>query len=511
MEKGNTVYDSRNCNAIIESASNTLIAGCQSTIIPNSVTSIGDWAFNGCGLTSITIPNSVTSIGDFAFDGCSGLSSITIPSSVTSIGSRVFDSCNRLADVYCYAKNVPTTNTDAFGGLIIDNVIFYVPAGSVDAYKAAEPWSGCKEILPIAESASITIGGKGLTTYTSKYNLDFSGFGDEVKAYVATGYDYDTKTIWLTRVKDVPAGTALMVKGTATETYEVPVKESSGSYYKNMFVGNTTGSDMALSETSDGMTNYYLKDGQFLSVKGSAKIGDGKSYLQIPTAAPTAKAGSSQTMTMNAYGFASYCGSQDLDFTDVEGLKAYAATGYDDATGIIWLTRVMRVSAGTPLLLMGAPSTEDKVSSYTVPSSAVSSYYTNMLKGNTGTEDLIINTTEGDMTNYYLKGNQLLKVSGTANIHPGKAYMQIPTRHVTRAEEDVVSGAPYYNIGEEPEVISMQVGTRSIDGDDADTTGISEVKSDDADRGEWYNLQGQRVGNPGKGIYIKNGKKVIVR
>jgi hypothetical protein len=134
-----------------------------------------------------------------------------------------------------------------------------------------------------------------------------------------------------------------------------------------------------------------------------------------------------------------------------------------------------------------------------------------MLKGNTGTEDLIINTTEGDMTNYYLKGNQLLKVSGTANIHPGKAYMQIPSKHVTRAEEDVVSGAPYYNIGEEPEVISMQIGTRSIDGDDADTTGISEVKSDDADRGEWYNLQGQRVGNPGKGIYIKNGKKVIVR
>ena len=368
-----------------------------------------------------------------------------------------------------------------------------------------------KVSVSAAETASITIGGKGLTTFTSKYNLDFSGFGDEVKAYVATGYDYDTKTIWLTRVKDVPAGTALMVKGAAGKTYEVPVKQTSGSYYKNMFVGNTTGSDMVLSETSDGMTNYYLKDGEFKSVKTSANIVDGKSYLQIPTAAPTAKAGSSQTMTMNAYGFASYCGSQDLDFTDVEGLKAYAATGYDDATGTIWLTRVMRVSAGTPLLLMGAPSTEDKVSSYTVPSSAVSSYYTNMLKGNTGTEDLIINTTEGDMTNYYLKGNQLLKVSGTANIHPGKAYMQIPTRHVTRAEEDVVSGAPYYNIGEEPEVISMQIGTRGIEGDGEDTTGISETVITDQEPDVYYNLQGQRVENPGKGIYIKNGQKVIIK
>ncbi len=72
VESGNTVYDSRNnCNAIIETASNTLIAGCKTTIIPNSVTSIGYNAFSGCtGLTNIDIPNSVTSIGDYAFYGC---------------------------------------------------------------------------------------------------------------------------------------------------------------------------------------------------------------------------------------------------------------------------------------------------------------------------------------------------------------------------------------------------------------------------------------------------------
>ena len=75
VESGNTKYDSRNnCNAIIETATNTLIAGCQTTIIPNSVTSIGDYAFSGCtSLTSITIPNSVTSIGDRAFLGCQSL------------------------------------------------------------------------------------------------------------------------------------------------------------------------------------------------------------------------------------------------------------------------------------------------------------------------------------------------------------------------------------------------------------------------------------------------------
>lgn len=69
---GNSTYDSRdNCNAIIETATNTLIAGCKTTTIPNSVTSIGNWAFADCrSLTSVTIPNSVTSIGSYAFSGC---------------------------------------------------------------------------------------------------------------------------------------------------------------------------------------------------------------------------------------------------------------------------------------------------------------------------------------------------------------------------------------------------------------------------------------------------------
>ena len=92
LEEGNTVYDSRdNCNAIIETATNTLVQGTVNTIIPNSVTSIGDYAFSGqTGLTTITIPSSVTTIGLQAFAGCSTLVDIKIPSSVTSIGSSAF-------------------------------------------------------------------------------------------------------------------------------------------------------------------------------------------------------------------------------------------------------------------------------------------------------------------------------------------------------------------------------------------------------------------------------------
>ncbi len=81
-----------------------------------SVTSIGDYAFEGCsGLTSITIPNSVTSIGDYAFMFCSGLTSVTIPNSVTSIGLYAFYGCSSLTSV-TIPNSVTSIGISAFAG-----------------------------------------------------------------------------------------------------------------------------------------------------------------------------------------------------------------------------------------------------------------------------------------------------------------------------------------------------------------------------------------------------------
>ncbi len=80
VESGNSTYDSRNnCNAIIESSSNTLIVGCKNTIIPNTVTSIGKEAFqNVINLITVEIPNSVINIDRHAFYGCTGLAEVII-------------------------------------------------------------------------------------------------------------------------------------------------------------------------------------------------------------------------------------------------------------------------------------------------------------------------------------------------------------------------------------------------------------------------------------------------
>ena len=97
----NPVYDSReNCNAIIETATNTLIVGRKGSVIPSSVTSIADNAFKSCKeLKSIVIPEGVKTIGKSAFEGCSGLTSITIPASVESIGSSAFFECTGLRSI----------------------------------------------------------------------------------------------------------------------------------------------------------------------------------------------------------------------------------------------------------------------------------------------------------------------------------------------------------------------------------------------------------------------------
>ena len=201
VEKGNIMYDSRDdCNALIETATNTLTLGCGTTIIPNSVTSIGYCAFFGCtGLTSITIPNSVTSIGGCAFYGCTGLTSITIPNGVTSIGGSAFYGCTSLTAV-TFGDNVTSIGDWAFFGCEgLSSVII----GSSVTHIGESAWGGCHRISVITWNATNYV----KNPFDHSQPLDILVFGSGVKAISGDMIGNNVNTIVLkTKVPPIVEG-----------------------------------------------------------------------------------------------------------------------------------------------------------------------------------------------------------------------------------------------------------------------------------------------------------------
>ena len=129
IDEGNTTYDSRNnCNAIIKTSTNELLLGCKNTVIPNSV----------------------TSIGNYAFSGCSGLTTVEIPSFVTFIGQRAFN-CTGLTSMIIFAETPPTLGSSVFYN-VDKSIPVYVPIGTISAYQAALGWSEFTNFIEMCPS-----------------------------------------------------------------------------------------------------------------------------------------------------------------------------------------------------------------------------------------------------------------------------------------------------------------------------------------------------------------------
>jgi hypothetical protein len=256
VESGNTKYDSRdNCNAIIETATNTLITTCTSSVIPSTVTIIGNSAFFGrTDLTSFIIPNSVTYIKDNAFSNCTNLVSITIPDSVTRIGytgnSDVFSNCNALASFTCLGTTPPYLANYQYPlrGVPADCPI-YVPAASVDAYKAASGWSGRAAYIqaipaPVSTTitatfttsspnmsvyitnkqqlfSEITVEGSQQTIGTGRMNYTFATAGDHVVTYTAV----DTTAIGMDAFDDCRGLTSIIIPNSVTSIEDEAFKD----------------------------------------------------------------------------------------------------------------------------------------------------------------------------------------------------------------------------------------------------------------------------------------------
>ena len=195
--------------------------------------------------------------------------------------------------------------------------------------------------------------------------------------------------------------------------------------------------------------------------------------------------GEKEVIKISSAGQTTWCSAYDLDFTGVSGLKAYTATGYHRTNGTIWLTRVNEVPAGEGILLIGDEG------EYKVPQKATTAYYANLMVGTL--EATTINETDGEYTNYYLSngdyGVGFYKVNGSVALKANRAYL--PLKSTVSSTRGFIGFDFDEDLG----------GTTSIQ------SSMINVQSSDV----YYNLQGQRVNNPGKGLYILNGKKVLIK
>ena len=139
----------------IETLGYSLFASSKSleeVTLPSSIKELSIYLFKDCTkLKSVVIPEGVTTIGYSAFEGCSRLESISLPESINFIDFFAFGSLSNLKNVYCQAKIVPNTSQNVFGNVNLSKVTLHVPAASINAYQATEPWKNFKEIVELPD------------------------------------------------------------------------------------------------------------------------------------------------------------------------------------------------------------------------------------------------------------------------------------------------------------------------------------------------------------------------
>lgn len=451
---------------------------------------------------TITVSNGTLSTGSFSGQGNLRIYVLNGPGKIGEDGKFLYGgSSYSKATQLAYDGNqeAGTSTYITMADAVKDAAVTLSPAGStfktatttITAQLNASAVSGWYQIgsgakVNITSSASFTIGAD--MAYNDEVTVNWGATG-------ADGVEYTGSETY--KKVDPNASITIYVKSTAAPNlYAWTV--TNGTVTK--LNGNWPGTAMTQTKTI-GTDTYYMQT--FANVEsmnlifnnGSAQTAnitgitsntyfswDGAAgYAVLPTPSPTTA--DSLSVTLSAP-YATLSCDRDLDFSNVAGLTAYVISGYyyQNNTLSMLITKVTDVPAGTGLLIAGTTGT-----TYKIPYGGYVSGYKNFLVGCTTTTT--INATDGSNTNFVLVNNngiyQFGYLAASRTMNAGKAYLQLPTS-------------------------LLPAGAKYISFTDATPTGIREVTpltQDDA----YYSLSGVRVSHPVKGVYIKNGKKIIFK
>ena len=442
VEEGNPVYDSRdNCNAIIKTATNTLIIGCYNSTIPNTVTTIGKESFYGLtSLKSISIPTTINTIDYSAFAYCDNVTSIDIPKSVTSVDEYAFgrSSCTNYScktdmrrPVYFSEISKGCFNNAGFESVILGSQVQSIGSLAFSYNNFMTSKISLAETTPSIESNSFNNLKTKCTLYYPK-GSDYSAWSSYFKGMVEIDLSGECGD-GLTWEFDAETYT-LKISGSGAMTDYTTDSPAPWSIYakaiETVILSNeqTSVDDLAF----DGCINL------------TAVIYEGENKLAVETDA-----------------FA------DVDDSAVLYVKAGKKDEYSDMTDFAEVKEIT-LTLDTTESTIGYEETVTLTPTYSLADVLGDVEYTW-----TSSESTVATVADGVVTPN----------------NPGETDVKV---QVTTPAGNTLEAVCHVNV---------------IDA----ATGIEDVKTDSAEDGVIYDLMGRKVMNPAQGIYIKNGKKFIVK
>ena len=460
-----------------------------------NVTHIAEYAFSGRNVTKVELPATLMSIGNGAFNG-SLLTEIVLPENLSTIGGSAFGQCSQLATI-TLLNPLPFEISDwTFDKSTYMTATLILPAGSEDAYKSTPGW-------------------RNFFTYFKEGGLSYHITSWTVPAVELVEGDYPSSVVVPASVEH--AGQTYQVTGigqyafnrkvhevtipasvTAFDTYAFASAENLGIIYsqiRNPFYFN-------LEIYNDGFyESIYLivPEG---CVDAYRNTEGWSNFTHIYDAMPT-----SITVTVNTT-MATFASPLSLDFTDVEGLKAYIVTSYDATAHTATAQQVDKVPAVTGVLLIA-----DEPGEYQIPVvedageidgnllkgvirkhylQGIEEYYDDSIEDMTFSQIYILANGSQGIGFYLAKGESW--VSDGGYLAAGKAYLQLSEQQL-KASQGEVKGV-------------------GIVFDDGIPTGLDSLfeKENFTDE-NWYTIDGQRLGKKPamRGVFIHHGHKVIVK
>lgn len=449
----------------------------QTVTLGGDVTDIGQYAFSGCSkLEGFDIPHTVTVVGKYAFSGCTSLPKITIPQSVTKINDYVFNNCTALKDVYIADRSsVLTLGSNGSSSLFSSCPLDSVYIGGKISYNTGSSY-GYSPFYRNTSLRTVVITDKETEISANEFygctNLQSFKVGDGVTKFGDRAFS------GCSSLKSLAFGSQLQSIGQEAFSDCTSITEIT-----SMAATPPTCGTQALDDVNKWECTLHVPENSLAAYQAADQW---KEFLFVNEDSGSGETphGNQNALVIGEAGVATYCPAMDVDFITLTTVKAYIGSGFNRETGVLTMTRVYDVPAGTGLLVKGAAGT------YEVPQSPSTSIYSNLLRG-TNTERKLSATT-GSYANYVLgsgssgTGFYRVPAEGTT-LAAGRAYLMIPVA-------TVASGR------------ALRI---SFD-DEGEATAISDVERQDTGSAV-YDLQGRRVEQPRSGLYIRNGKKVIVK